>query len=382
MQRHYGLDWLRIGAFAILILYHIGMVFVPWDFHVKLPGAWWVAVPMMASNPWRLALLFVVSGYASRALFARRPDPAAFAWQRSVRLLVPLAFGIAVIVPPQPWIELSTKYGYHQSFGWFWWHDYFRFGKLGPLDLPTWNHLWFVGYLWVYTMALTLAVALMPARARAACQRGFAFAFRGPALLLLPIGWMVLVNFRLFPGGRETHALIGDWVAHFSYFPAFLFGFALAGAPDTLAALVRRWRESAAIALLSFALVAGIEIRWPGNTMPWPWGIVFSVARAVEGWAAVAALIGFADRHWNRDHPWRRTLTEAVFPFYIIHQTIIVVVAWALIPANLPAPVAFAILAAATVAGCLGFYLIGRSVEPLRPLIGLRRRHRPAVAAS
>ena len=239
MQRHYGLDWLRIGAFAILILYHIGMVFVPWDFHAKLPGAWWVAVPMLASNPWRLSLLFVVSGYASRALFARQPGTG-FLRQRSARLLVPLAFGIAVIVPPQAWIELTVKYGYRHGFGWFWLHDYFRFGMVGPLFLPTWNHLWFVGYLWLYTMLLGLAAIALPATVRAGAQRAFAFAFRGPALLLLPIGWMVLVNFRLFPGGRETHALIDDWVAHFTYFPAFLFGFALARAPDTLAGLVRR----------------------------------------------------------------------------------------------------------------------------------------------
>ena len=69
MERHYGMDWLRIGAFALLILYHVGMVFVPWGFHVKTAHPMeWVAIPMLATNAWRLMLLFVVSGYASRAL--------------------------------------------------------------------------------------------------------------------------------------------------------------------------------------------------------------------------------------------------------------------------------------------------------------------------
>ena len=72
MERHYGLDWLRIGAFGLLIFYHIGMVFVPWGYHAKtahpIP---WVVIPMLALNSWRLLLLFVVSGYASRALLAR-----------------------------------------------------------------------------------------------------------------------------------------------------------------------------------------------------------------------------------------------------------------------------------------------------------------------
>ena len=72
MERHYGMDWLRIGAFALLILYHIGMVFVPWGFHIKTAQPMdWVEIPMLLTNPWRLTLLFVVSGYASRALFAK-----------------------------------------------------------------------------------------------------------------------------------------------------------------------------------------------------------------------------------------------------------------------------------------------------------------------
>jgi len=90
-------------------------------------------------------------------------------------------------------------------------------------------------------------------------------------------------------------------------------------------------------------------------------------------WSAVAALIGYADGHWNRDRKWRRMLTEAVFPFYIIHQSIIVLVAFWLAPLALPGGAAFAVLVAATLAGCWAFYLGGRSIGPLRPLIGLRR---------
>lgn len=373
VQRHYGLDWLRIGAFAILILYHVGMVFVPWDFHAKLAGAWWVAVPMMASNPWRLSLLFVVSGYASRALLKRNATAAKFARQRSLRLLVPLAFGVAIVVPPQPWVELTTKFGYAQGFAHFYLTDYFRFGAVGPLVLPTWNHLWFVGYLWIYSMALALAIFVVPAAVRRGVQQGFDRIARGPALLVVPLGWMVLVNFVLFPGGRETHALVGDWVAHFSYLPAFLFGFGMAAAPATLADLRRWWPASAAIALLAYAVVAAIEIRWPGGTMPRPYGTIFSVARAVEGWTAVAALIGFADRHWNRDHRWRPMLTEAVFPFYIIHQTAIVLGAYVLTGAALPGWAEFLLLVAMTIIACLAFYFGGRAVPWLRPLIGLRR---------
>ena len=88
--------------------------------------------------------------------------------------------------------------------------------------------------------------------------------------------------------------------------------------------------------------------------------IIFATARTVQGWSTIIALIGIAGRFWNRDHPWRKMLTEAVFPFYIIHQTVIVGVEWMLLPLRLPAGAEFAILVAATFIGCWAFYLTGR----------------------
>ena len=95
---------------------------------------------------------------------------------------------------------------------------------------------------------------------------------------------------------------------------------------------------------------------------------------------AIVALIGLADRYWNRDHPWRATLNEAVFPFYVIHQATIVVVAYWLIGRGIDPAVQFVVLVAATAAGCWAFYLVGRTITPLRPFIGLRLRRRPLPA--
>ena len=126
--------------------------------------------------------------------------------------------------------------------------------------------------------------------------------------------------------------------------------------------------------MLSYCVVAAIEWRWPGSTMPSPFGDIFAAAHAIQGWCAIIALIGVAERFWNRDHSWRKTLTEAVFPFYIVHQTVIVGVEWVLLGQHLPAGEEFAILVVATIAGCWAFYLLGREIGWLRPLIGLRTR--------
>lgn len=373
MTRHYGMDWLRIGAFALLILYHVGMVFVPWNFHVK---SWriieWATLPMLATNAWRLPLLFVVSGFASRALLARSTGLAAFVANRSYRLLVPLAFGMVLIVPPQPWVELVVKHGYPAGFLHFWTHDYLGFKRIAGIDLPTWNHLWFVAYLWVYTALLALFVAVVP---RGWTQPAFDRLFGGVGVLLVPLGWMIAVHAWWFPMAAETHALTGDWVAHAMYVPAFLFGFGLAGSAPAMRAIARWWVTAAVIGALGFATVIAVETAWPANTPAPRWVYrPYGAAHALQQWGTIVALIGVADRWWNHDRKVRAVLTEAVFPFYLVHQTVIVLVAYWLLPDRLPAWAEFGLLVAATVTGCLTFYLIGRQIAPLRPLIGLRAR--------
>src|SRR3546814_6209279 len=98
------------------------------------------------------------------------------------------------------------------------------------------------------------------------------------------------------------------------------------------------------------------------------------LVRLVQGWAAIVALVGIADRFWNRDHARRPMLAEAVFPFYIIHQTVIVLVGYWLLLGGVGPFASFAILVAAPVAGCWAFYLGGRQLGWLRALIGLQRR--------
>ena len=373
--RHYGMDWLRIGAFGLLILYHIGMYFVPWDWHVKIAQPLdWVAIPMLATNSWRLALLFLVSGYASAALFAKLGGSGAFARSRSARLLIPLLFGMIVIIPPQPWIELVGQHGYPDGFLHFWLHDYFGFHKLAGIDLPTWQHLWFVVYLWFYTMLAALLLALVPVAVRARIADGAARLLNGWGLLVWPMTIWLLI-YALFPDHDETHALFNDGPSHLHYLTAFFVGWLLRVRPALFEAVARWWRVAMVLAVVAFVPIAWVEWTWPGNMIAPDWVFLpYHVARQVNGWMAIVALVGIADAWWNHDHPRRAMLAEAVFPFYIIHQTIIVVVGWYLLQGQAGALPSFLILIAATTLGCWLFYAIGRTIGWLRPLIGLQRK--------
>jgi peptidoglycan/LPS O-acetylase OafA/YrhL len=381
MERHYGMDWLRIGAFALLILYHIGMVFAPWGFYVNTAHPQlWVEIPMFLTNPWRLTLLFVISGYASRALFLRAPSTTAFVAERSARLLPALLFGMVVLVPPQAWVDLTIHGGAPGGFLPFLHQHYFRFERFGGLVLPGWNHLWFVAYLFVYTLALA-PIGRLPGGGWA--QRLFDRAFGGWRALILPAAYFVLLEAVVFwQHEDDTHDLLFDGVAHLRYVPAFLFGFGLARSRPVMAAMVRQRWIAAGLALGCFATIATLLILYPNFTFPsYATTRLYQYARRLETWTAIVALIGFAERHWNRDHRWRATLAEATFPFYMIHQTLIIVVEYGLLQLALPPLAEFVLLVAATVTGCWSFYLIGREIGWLRPLIGLKRLTPPSPLA-
>jgi glucan biosynthesis protein C len=115
--RLFFLDWLRILAFGVLVVYHVGMVYVTWDFHVKSPAASRALEPwMLMSGPWRMSLLFMVSGAATAFMLRRGERIGTLLRQRTARLLLPLLCGVVLLVPPQPYVEVVQKLGYAGSY--------------------------------------------------------------------------------------------------------------------------------------------------------------------------------------------------------------------------------------------------------------------------
>jgi hypothetical protein len=378
-ERRYDLDWVRIGAFMLLIFYHVGMYYVTWDWHVKSPNASHVIEPLMLlTNPWRLSLLFLISGVATGYLLDRQ-STRGFLGSRSLRLLVPLLFGMAVIVPPQSYLEVVEKLpgGYSGSYFDFWrlyitgYHGFCRGGAC--LILPTWNHLWFVAYLWVYTVVLYVGVRLLPrgpAKLREWAERGLS----GLWVVFGPIVYLVLIRWTLSERFPMTNALVNDWYNHALYGLIFLLGFTLAGTRAPWAVIERTRWFTLGCAVLGWALlVAFYGMHVAGAKLPADFigrMIGFSVYGA-EQWLAILAVLGFARRHLTKDSAARRYLTTAIFPVYILHQTVIVICAHLLKPAQLYAPVEGLLLVLVTPATCFLGYEVIRRVALLRPLFGL-----------
>ncbi|PEQ11520.1 acyltransferase [Novosphingobium sp. PC22D] len=385
--RHYGMDWLRIAAFILLIFYHIGFMFTPWGYQTPSRGVVdGVAVFLLALSPWRLSLLFAISGYASAAMLERQPGRGTFLRNRFMRLAVPLVFGILVIVPPQPWVGMMRDTGYSGGYYEFLAHYYRAFNMVDGIPVPRWIHLWFVAYLLAYTVAFCGLLAL-PEALRAWLARLCERVLAGPLLLPLPIMWIFVMRLLLRDGWTDTHNFVNDFAAHACYFPMFLFGVLLRRSEPLREAIAGQWMLASVFSLAGYAVIFVIKTVYPNNTpVPADLDPLFMAARAVLGWAAIVALFGIADRYWNHDAPLRATLAEAVFPFYIVHQTVYIGAGWLINDAGFGALGEFLFLVGATAIGCVLFYLIGREIGPLRPFIGLgierkvgRRRAQPAA---
>ena len=377
------MDWLRIGAFALLIFYHVGMVFAPWPWVVKSATTHTALIPPMAFlTPWRLALLFAVSGYASRKLLDRSDGVAAFLKSRNTRLLVPLAFGMAAIVPIEMWVRIHAG-GYPHGYLHFWTSDYWRTGDFFGIAFPSWEHLWFIAYLWAYTLVL---VAVVASGVRA--DRLVAWLSSRGRVLWVPVAMLATGKLALMFVVPERQGLFSDWTGHAEYGPLFAFGFVLAGSAALWRPIARVFPVAVLIALAAGAVVIGVEWTYPGETIPGHAVMAIDrVARIAMAWCMTLALFHAADRWLNRDHRWRGPLARAVFPAYILHHTAIVVTAYWTLPIGLGPWSEFALLATAAMAASVAGYAIGTRIGWAGSLIGLpprgprRRNSVPAASA-
>ncbi len=376
-SRQFFLDWVRIIAFFLLILYHVGMVYVSWDYHVKSSLPVTAIEPLMQlSSPWRLGLLFLISGAACGSMLQKN-GPARFVRQRSVRLLPPLLFGMAVIVPPQAYVEVVEKVGYQGSFVDFmqlYYHAYQGFCKDGHcLDLPTWNHLWFVAYLWVYALVLAAIVWLAGGRVAQWSQKSADW-LQGWKIILLPVLVLGVARILLFSQFPQTHDLVSDWYNHAQYVFLFVLGALLAPQPRfwqqldharwfCLATALGCWAALVVYYHLPDGTIAPAQVEF--------WRHVQRMVYALLQWCATGAACGFAHRHLQFDSAKRRYLAEAVFPVYILHQTLIVVLAHVIKPCQLEQGMEALVLIVLTLTLSFAGFELVRRVRVLRPLFGL-----------
>lgn len=367
--RHYGLDWLRIGAFAILILYHIGLYFAPGHWLVKSAQIEdWVAYPTAAISPWRLMVIFAVSGFASAAMLQRFQSVGAFFKERSRRLLIPLVFGSFVLVPPQGWVRMEMA-GHHETLAQFFTHEEFAFARIAGQFFPNWEHLWFLGYLWAYTGLLALALILLP-KWKEMTAPLVDWMCRGLRLLVVPLLVLLIGRLGLMAVHLDDASRYSDLVGDLHYIPAFLLGFGLAHYPVIWTAVRRIWRVSLVVGLFCLAIIM-TGVAAPVQEASRLMMIVQVAADTGMAWAMLPVALHLADVAFNRDHPWRQTLALAIFPAYIVHQTVIVLAGWEMRQAGIVGLPAFALQVVLVLAACWLAWALAKAVPLFGELLGM-----------
>ena len=248
-----------------------------------------------------------------------------------------------VVIPPQTYIVLVSRGATHMDFPAFWWTQYLRANQtlVRPfhMTMPTWDHIWFLIYLLIYT--LMAAGAIWTAR-----RFGVRIVPRVPTafLILGPPVWLAFVNLLILTKEPLTHALVNDWGGHLKWVGIFVTGLLAARQDRFWAALAAHWGK------LSVAAAVLLLIQSHINDPAW------SVVSGVYAWAMICALCGFAKTFLNHSSALLSHLTEAVLPVYVLHQPILLVTAYWLFPLGLPVPVEALLLAGATGLGSFAIY--------------------------
>ena len=360
-DRLFHLDWLRILAMASVFLFHSGRAFdaIPW--HVKVGDpSFGFTLFTIALSQWLMPVFFMISGWTS-FMVLQNMTAVRFVQSRAKRLMVPFIFGVFVLTPPQVYIERKTGSGMPDNFlEWFprYFDGFYGFGgNFGWMGL----HLWYLGLLFVIVL-VTLPILIYLRAPSPQKEPGQTF--------LLAAGGLAILASELFVGlfpesiGRQD---FGGW-SPVTYVIWFLLGF-IAGRSQALQLAIVSLRFPA-LGLMVVGLLAGLGLVGSDQI---DFGYFGNMAvRTAVAYGGVIAAFGFAARFLNRKTGWLETGNRYLLAFYVLHQTVIVLIIYLILPFDLSTLAMFACTVALSLAGIVAIIvLIVRPIPFLQPLLGL-----------
>ena len=294
MNRRYDIDWLRVFALGLLIIYHISIVFQPWAYFIYFPQSEkpiesiWLVMGLI--NIWRIPLLFIISGMGVY-LAMRRRNWKELIKDRTKRILLPLIFGSFIIVPIHLYI-------------------YQAFMGLGSAYFPGPGHLWFLGNILIYVLLLCPIFFYLKKNKNNFLSRLFKRALKYPiALYAITIPFIIEATLLIGQEQRyESYAFTphGFWVGLLAFFTGFFF----------ISIGESFW--NATKKLKSFALAISIPlflIRLIYFELGGPFYLI-----VIESWSWLFVLFGFSSTYLNSPSKLLTYLAKAVYPIYILHM--------------------------------------------------------------
>ncbi len=344
-QRRYDIDWLRVIAIGLLLIYHIAIVFQPWALFIgfikseESMDTLWKLMSLL--NVWRIPFLFFVSGMGVYFAIRKRSWRQLLA-ERSRRILLPFVFGFIAITP----LHIYMFQAYYKM----------------PLSyMPHAGHLWFLGNIFAYVLLLSPLFFFLKKNADSRFMKVVTALFSNPlGLFSITIFFILEVQIikpQIFAMYAET--LHGFFIGLLAFF----FGFLLVSSGKVFWQTVLKWRWmylGMAVGMYAIRLLV-FDLNSPGYLM------------AVESNLWIFAVFGFGYKYMNQPSALLHYLSQAAYPVYIIHMFVLYAGAMLILPLEIPVMLKFLATVGFTGIGCYVIYeFIIRRIRVLRPLFGLK----------
>lgn len=379
------LDWLRVLVVLMLVPFHTAMTFSPYRWYLgndELNLATQALVNVQ--DQYHMELLFLIAGAATFFSLGTR-SVRGYSLERLKRLVVPLIFGMLVVIPPVNFVSALEFEGFQGSC--FQWYPTFLRENLTPFQsnfLPA--AIWFLWYLVIYTAVLLPVLLLIHRRYRQTLIPRLAQFFEKRGALFLLVIPTALVEI------YSTWTLYRDFMV--LYYVIFFFcGFFLFSEPR----FQRGIDKSGPIALIGAAVTTALFMLlvfpvWNKSILgptfwytlrgePGTWGfIIFRILTSFTTWFWIISLLYLARRFLNFSNRFLRYANGAVLPFYVIHETPVILIGFYVTKWDMGVLPKYTINALLALIATIIIYELIKRTNITRFLFGMRLKTRPTGA--
>lgn len=373
--RIYYIDWLRVIAFGLLFVFHSFRLFDTYPWHLKNAETS-IAINYIIEfmHSWRMYIIFLVSGAGT--YFAMKSKRGNFLNGRIKRLIIPYIFGVIVLIPPQKFLEAIQQLGFegnyltfltqlpqsliNENFGW----NLIWTGYLG-------YHIWYLVYLFVQTILFLPLFKLFLKNQNKVCEQSDKL-FRSFYTFWYIIIPFVLLEFLL----RPLFPQYLNWADFATFSLYFLLGLILQINQKIIFFIEKNDYKFLLIAIICWSLylinkTALDSISIPEYTLNYLLSIILKNLNSIS-W--VLAFIGLGKKFLDFNHRYLNDLNQGILPFYILHQTVIIIFGFFVVKWDLSIMEKFLIIFTSSFFVTIGLYQIIRRNNMMRFFFGMKRK--------
>ncbi len=376
-ERLYWLDWLRVLAMGTIFLFHSSrpfIIFPSWHIMNSTPDLGFTLFDSFISG-WIMPLFFVISGIAVYPSLAKR-GASQFVRNRFVRLMIPFLFvGLIVVLPVNVYYDAIFHGYFGGGFLQFYLGPYFT--KAFPFDVSNQGvYLWYLFWLFVFSLVtFHLFKWIAKERTRNRLSKLYAACNMRGGILLLAIP-VIIVNIAAVPPFFVFPSGYGGWKLP-TYLALFITAYVMASNPRFEESIEKNRTAALISGFITSLLIITVDAVGLSDLFATErYYVLVSTVWALNGWCWVTAILGFGRKHLSFDHKYLKISNELVLPFYVLHQSVVVAIAFYVVGFDLIVIEKYLLIVLAafsTIAALL--YPISK-INLLRFLFGMRMKNR------